>query len=522
MTMPGRGSTRARGRILASGTRAVALLAALAGLAGVIAPERVAASSYLFWSNGSGPSGPTVGRASLDGSGPNQTFASGIGGVVGSMVGGPNFAYWGTFPPYVAGNTRIGRVDLGGIAPDPAWKAFGSSSQDRGDLAFYENAVYWLNADSRRVGAAFPETGAHDGAVVEGTCQTPLAVGEECTVPAGLAVDASGIYWANDGTIWRADLGGNRDATAWASTGASSVGGLALDSGHLYFSNPTAGAIGRVDKSSRVVTSSFVQGLPVGTRPMGIAIYDGKLYWADQGTDAIGVTTTETGSPSNGALVSGASDPRGVAIAWSAPEAAVDPAALAFDPRSPGSGAGGWLAATVRNAGLEPLSLTSPSLSGSAASQFDFDASACLGSVLPPGGSCQVRARFSPTSPGRKTAVLRLPNDGVYSPKALALTGVGTPVVRITSAPAPVVRARAPKLVRFSFQVSVNPSSARIQCRLDASSWRPCSAQNYVSGLEPGSHSFSVRGLVEGVPGKVATHSWRLVAKKKKKKRKRR
>jgi len=64
----------------------------------------------------------------------------------------------------------------------------------------------------------------------------------------------------------------------------------------------------------------------------------------------------------------------------------------------------------VRNAGATPVPIGAASLQGFAASDFSLVADGCSGTVLPPGGSCDLFLRFRASGRGPQSAVLELPH----------------------------------------------------------------------------------------------------------------
>jgi hypothetical protein len=113
-----------------------------------------------------------------------------------------------------------------------------------------------------------------------------------------IAVDGSHIYWADTfaGTIGRANLADGSSPNAQfivASGGACSVlrstgpRGLAVDSSHIYWTNPDLGAIGRANLDGSAPTQTFITG---AQQPWAVAVSGPNVYW-DNTTDAKGPTT---------------------------------------------------------------------------------------------------------------------------------------------------------------------------------------------------------------------------------------
>lgn len=72
---------------------------------------------------------------------------------------------------------------------------------------------------------------------------------------------------------------------------------------------------------------------------------------------------------------------------------------------------------------------------------------------------------------------------------------------RITQAPS----SSTSRSARFVF---VGQEGARFQCRLNGSSWAPCSSPKVYRNLAVRKHTFSVRQISEGIVSPAASHSW--------------
>jgi sugar lactone lactonase YvrE len=101
-----------------------------------------------------------------------------------------------------------------------------------------------------------------------------------------VAVDSSHIYFiaitSTGAEIWRADLDG-QNITPGIITGLASPAGIALDSGHIYWtdtSGPPPTTIGRADLDGQNVNQSFITG---ATFPLAIAVDSGHIYWSNGG-----------------------------------------------------------------------------------------------------------------------------------------------------------------------------------------------------------------------------------------------
>lgn len=133
---------------------------------------------------------------------------------------------------------------------------------------------------------------------------------------AAFALNDSYVYWTDGSSqVQRvAESGGPVQTIA---PGQSKPYGLAVDATFVYWSNQLGGAILRAPKDG----SGTAQVLATATQPGDIAIYQGNLYWIDQGPNVWTVPTagvdggsgtmaaaSVTSSPGNVTLIAGASD----------------------------------------------------------------------------------------------------------------------------------------------------------------------------------------------------------------------
>jgi hypothetical protein len=115
------------------------------------------------------------------------------------------------------------------------------------------------------------------------------------------------------------------------------------------------------------------------------------------------------------------------------------PAALSFGLQDIDAGATAAQTSTVTNTGSEPVTLTAITLAGSDPSQFQrltgATADCTTTTMLTAGQTCDLRARFDPTSTGAKTATITV--DSNAAAIAVTLTGTGTNIsTELSRAPA--------------------------------------------------------------------------------------
>jgi hypothetical protein len=141
-----------------------------------------------------------------------------------------------------------------------------------------------------------------------------------------------------------------------------------------------------------------------------------------------------------------------------APSMTLGPASLDFGKRVVGSrNAGHYF--TVRNAGHAPLELYGAFMAGSDLDQFALAGDGCTGNVLGVGEECLLRVRFTPDSPGAKTATLRIASDA--GSLSAALTGVAFARRAATSR----ASSHHPRRLRHRFRHGSGLGIARARCR---------------------------------------------------------
>jgi hypothetical protein len=75
----------------------------------------------------------------------------------------------------------------------------------------------------------------------------------------------------------------------------------------------------------------------------------------------------------------------------------------------------------VTNSGTAPVTVANIILKGAAVPQFTW--STDCPAVIAVGATCAVTARFTPTSRGAKTGIIRFTDDGQTGGQSLTLTG---------------------------------------------------------------------------------------------------
>ena len=169
--------------------------------------------------------------------------------------------------------------------------------------------LYWTNTFGHSIGRS-----NLDGS---GANQTFIDVG--VGDPSGLATDGTFLYWTNPlgegsgaSTIGRASIDGSGVNAAFI-TGASKPIGLAVAAGKLYWSNYNGNSIGRANTDGTGVNQNFITG---ATGPYGIDVDSTFIYWANYGAD-VGVNIGRAkldGSSVNQSFITGAVGATGIAV----------------------------------------------------------------------------------------------------------------------------------------------------------------------------------------------------------------
>jgi len=122
--------------------------------------------------------------------------------------------------------------------------------------------------------------------------------------------------------------------------------------------------------------------------------------------------------------------------------------------------AGPGAALTVENQGVAPLSVSTATITGTAAADFAILADGCSGTTLRAGGRCTLQARFRPTAPGRREAAIDVLGAGLAEPLHLALSGNGVAVAVSPPAPAPT----GPPTARTGCAVRTRAGTPAVSC----------------------------------------------------------
>jgi hypothetical protein len=146
-----------------------------------------------------------------------------------------------------------------------------------GETAFFTSREELTNESN----TGPPPTIAIGRSKVDGTGVEPSFIP---TTAGGVAVDAGFVYWTNPSanTIGRSTIGGGSPQPNFI-TGAHEPKGIAVDGSHIYWTNTSNGTIGRAELGGGGVNQSCVTG---ATEPLAVAVDSGHIYWTNSGSES--------------------------------------------------------------------------------------------------------------------------------------------------------------------------------------------------------------------------------------------
>lgn len=242
---------------MSSRTKKAGLALAIGAAAAVAYASPALSANYLYWSQNASPStSSTVGRANIDGTGANASFAA-AGGTVGGIAYNDTHIYW-------AGPNGVSRANIDGT----------------GVTLIYSGAVApGLAIDSQYFYAYSPAvSGGHiirgnlDGSGVNSTF---ISAADAFY----LTIDSKYIYWTDsiNSQVGRANLDGTGVNASFISvpTGAA---GLAVNGTSIFWSvGPPTNAIGRANLDGTGANPTFISGL---LTPLALAADNNYVYWS--------------------------------------------------------------------------------------------------------------------------------------------------------------------------------------------------------------------------------------------------
>jgi hypothetical protein len=213
--------------------------------------------------------------------------------------------YWGN---QIGGTIR--RVPIAGGNADTS---FITGANEPCGLAIYGNYLYWVNQNQYGSIGRASLSGARD--IRQNYVPSEQAVkGDDLDRPCGVAVDQTGIYWADagGGSVAHANLDGTGTRTLLPGQGGAC--GVALSSGYVYWAHGSAGLqgeIGRALETGGNPEPTYVAGLH---GPCGVAVYAHYLFFADTTTIDRTDLTSPNPTSSTEQIISGANNACGVAV----------------------------------------------------------------------------------------------------------------------------------------------------------------------------------------------------------------
>ena len=220
-----------------------------------------------------------VGRANLDGSAVNHSFAVGVkeAGKYAAPCGeaiDAGHLYFTNSNSNGADSIAQSNLEGGEVKGN-----FIEGAEYPCGIAVDSHYLYWDNSEGF--------TGTTIGRVNLETHEVDQHYLEGAHGPFGVAVGGGYIYWGNKQTqaIGRAKLGASKaeEVNPAFITGTNGISGLALAGQYLYWTNAKSWTIGRAVVSGATaehVEQGFINS-GSATKPCGIATYGSYLYWAN-------------------------------------------------------------------------------------------------------------------------------------------------------------------------------------------------------------------------------------------------
>jgi virginiamycin B lyase len=214
-----------------------------------------------------------------------------------------------------------------GVADSIYWANDGSLSIGRANLdgtgvnqTFVKNAGYVNNVAVGASGIWWAKDGSVERANLNGSCPTHNFISRSYAKgymqPSGLTLAGQYVYWSetNGNQIGRANQDGSGINYTFIADDGEPAGVTAYGQ-HLYWGNQNGGSgggsLGRANLNGSGVNEAFVPFSPGGTgpeTPVSLAVADQYIYWADPDANAIGRANID-GSGANNAFISGAGSP---------------------------------------------------------------------------------------------------------------------------------------------------------------------------------------------------------------------
>lgn len=264
--------------------------------------------SHVYWAD---PGSGTIGRATTEGTEVDDEFITGLDHPEAVAVDSGHI-YWAAAGGGGDGEGSIGRATLEGKEGEDivAGEEAGRKIVDAPEGIAVDSAhIYWGN-----LGEVAPAVGVPDSSVTQQIMRADL----DGSSPEEFGLDAEGnpSHWMADGLAlsgdrlyfvrsYKAAGGGEAAAVYFIETAEPSnfgyieqtddnpnrggpggrYAGMAVDGSHLYWTIPSANAVGRSSLDGTGAEFDFISG---ASRPQGIAVDSGHVYWSTNPTGGNG------------------------------------------------------------------------------------------------------------------------------------------------------------------------------------------------------------------------------------------
>jgi hypothetical protein len=216
-----------------------------------------------------------VAKAGLAGGTPETLVPGTTAGASGGPAVDDTNVYWiGATDAILDVPINGGAISTLAMLPTVQYGGVSWSVSPQCNMAIYNETIYMtaLMVASTPDGGCFP-TGAIVSMPVHGGSMT-LLTADSITYPCGIAVDATGVYWAdNEGGVAKVPLSGGASTTIsqWCGVGATSV---ALDSSRVYWAQDSY--IGSAPKDALDMKDTIISG-----NVFAVAVDSTAVYWTD-------------------------------------------------------------------------------------------------------------------------------------------------------------------------------------------------------------------------------------------------
>jgi virginiamycin B lyase len=219
------------------------------------------------------------------------------------------YVYWTNNTEFEQPGNGIGRASADGTGVNQTFMDLGTENAQ--GIAVDSGHLYWVNA--------FGFVNRSD--LSANVINDPFLLSEWGT--AGVAVDSAHLYYALHYQSWigRADINGSNPNEAFV-TDTSNATGVAVDGQHIYWSNgaappedssvvPLATTIGRANLDGTSPNNALISG---ASQPAGVAVNGSYIYWGNNGTGTIGRANLDGTGVNQSFINTGAANLSSVAI----------------------------------------------------------------------------------------------------------------------------------------------------------------------------------------------------------------